>query len=64
MSRKMLATHVRTGEIVRVCHGVYASSSPPDVVGHGSRRSSHDGWACLVACMGTAAALHGFATER
>jgi len=62
MSRKMFDTHVRTGELVRVCHGVYASS-PPDVAG---RLAALDLMLVMsvVPCLGTAAALHGFATER
>ena len=62
MSRKMLDTHVRTGELVRVCHGVYASS-PPDVAGRLAALDLMVGMS-VVPCLGTAAALHGFATER
>jgi len=63
MSRKMLDTHVRTGELVRVCHGVYASSSPPGVAGRLAALDLMVGMS-VVPCLGTAAALHGFATER
>jgi hypothetical protein len=62
MSRKMLATHVRTGDIVRVCHGVYARKSP-DIMGTLSALDLMVGQP-LVACMGTAAWLYGFDTER
>lgn len=62
MSPKMLSTHVRTGEIVRVCHGVYASS-PPDVLGRLAALDLMVGTS-VVPCMGTAAGLHGFDTER
>lgn len=62
MSRKTLATHVRTGEIVRVCHGVYASS-PPDVSGRLAALDLMVGKP-VVPCMGTAAGLYGFDTER
>lgn len=62
LSRKRLAGLVKAGGLVRVCHGVYASSEP-DVLGKlaaldlVARRP-------IVACMGTAAALYGFDTER
>jgi hypothetical protein len=62
MSRKSVATHVRTGQIVRVCRGVYASC-PPDVEGRLAALDAMVGQP-LVACMGTAAWLHGFDTER
>ncbi|MDT5336023.1 MAG: hypothetical protein QOD90_1528 [Mycobacterium sp.] len=62
MSRKMLATLVRTGGIVRVCHGVYAVSEP-DVLGSLAALDLMTGGS-LVACMATAADLHGFDTER
>jgi hypothetical protein len=62
MSRKMLATIVRTGEIVRVCHGVYAVSEP-DVLGNLAALDLMTGGS-LVACMATAADLHGFDTEQ
>ncbi len=62
MSRKTLATHVRIGRLVRVCHGVYASS-PPDVLGRLAALDLMLGIP-VVSCLGTAAGLHGFATER
>jgi hypothetical protein len=62
MSRRMLDTHVRTGQLVRVCHGVYASR-PPDVLGRLAALDLMMGQS-LVACMGTAAGLYGFDTER
>ncbi|MCV7131721.1 type IV toxin-antitoxin system AbiEi family antitoxin domain-containing protein [Mycobacterium hodleri] len=62
MSRKMLRTHVRSGDLVRVCHGVYALS-PPDVVGTLRALDLMVGRQ-MVACLGTAAHLHGFDTER
>ena len=62
MSRKMLRTHVRSGDLVRVCHGVYALS-PPDVVGTLRALDLMVGQP-MVACLGTAALLHGFDTER
>jgi hypothetical protein len=62
MSRKMLATLVRTGGIVRVCHGVYAVAEP-DVLGSLAALDLMTGGS-LVACMATAADLHGFDTER
>lgn len=62
MSRKMIAAHVRTGEITRVWHGVY-SLAPPDTVG---RLAALDLLTdrSIVACMATAAGLYGFDTER
>jgi hypothetical protein len=62
MSRRMLATHVRSGAVVRVWHGVYALS-PPDVL---TRLAGLDLIARepMVACMNTAAELYGFGTER
>jgi hypothetical protein len=62
MSRKMLRTHVQSGDLVRVCHGVYALA-PPDVVGTLRALDLMVGQP-MVACLGTAAFLHGFDTER
>jgi hypothetical protein len=62
MSRKMLAAHMKAGAIVRVWHGVYALS-PPDAVGRLAGLDLMTGKA-IVACMGTAAHLYGFETER
>lgn len=61
LSRRMLARHVRAGAIVRVCHGVYALSSP-DALGRLAALDVMTGRQ-MVACMGTAAELYGFATE-
>ena len=62
MSRKMLRTHVQSGDLVRVCHGVYALA-PPDVAGTLRALDMMVGRP-IVACLGTAALLHGFDTER
>jgi hypothetical protein len=62
MSRKMLRTHVRAGDIVRVCRGVYAISEP-DVLGRLAALDLMVGQT-MVACMATAASLHGFDTEN
>jgi hypothetical protein len=61
MSRKMLRTHVRSGDLVRVCHGVYALA-PPDVAGTLRALDLMVGRP-IVACLGTAALLYGFDTE-
>ena len=62
MSRKMLASQVRAGAIVRVWRGVYALR-PPDMVG---RLTALDLFAgkSMVACMHTAAGLYGFDTDN
>jgi hypothetical protein len=62
MSRKTLAGHLKAGAIVRVWHGVYALS-PPDAIGRLAGLDVLTGKA-IVACMGTAAQLYGFDTER
>jgi hypothetical protein len=62
MSRKMVRTHLRLGDIVRVCHGVYAVSRL-DVVGRLKALDLMVG-RTMVACMATAASLHGFDTEQ
>lgn len=61
MSHKMLRSHVRAGTLVRVWHGAYALH-PPDIF---ERLAALDLIAGkpIVACMNTAAALHGFDTE-
>jgi hypothetical protein len=61
LTRKRLAGLVKAGRLIRVCHGVYASSEQ-DVLG---RLAALDRVARqpLVACLGTAAALYGFDTE-
>lgn len=60
-SSRTLALYVEAGAIVRVCHGVYALS-PPDVRGWLAALELMTGHR-MVACMNTAAALHGFDTE-
>lgn len=60
-STRALARHVEAGAIVRVCHGVYASS-PPDVWGRLAALELMTGQR-MVACMNTAAGLYGFDTE-
>jgi hypothetical protein len=61
MSEKMVASHVRSGTIARVWHGVY-SLTPPDLC---TRLTALDLMAGkpIVACMHTAAELYGFNTE-
>lgn len=61
MSRKTLAGHLRAGVIVRVWHGVY-SLGPPDTA---MRLAALDVLVGrpVVACLHTAADLHGFRTE-
>jgi hypothetical protein len=61
MSRKVLAAHVRTGVLARVCRGIYALG-PLDTE---RRLAALDLIAGkpMVACMGTAANLYGFDTE-
>lgn len=58
INRKTLASHLRAGAIVRVCHGVYAME-PPDTLGRLAALELATGKP-IVACMGTAAELHGF----
>jgi hypothetical protein len=62
MSRKRLASLVRAGILVRVWHGVYTLGEPDAV----TRLAALDLTTSrpIVACMGTAAALHGFDTEN
>jgi hypothetical protein len=61
MSRKMLASHVKAGAIVRVWHGIYALSTP-DTVGRLAALDLFTGKS-MVACMHTAAELYGFGTD-
>jgi hypothetical protein len=61
MSEKMVASHVRSGTIVRVWHGVYALS-PPDLFGRLAALDLIAGKS-IVACMNTAADLYGFNIE-
>jgi hypothetical protein len=62
MTRKVLASLVRSGTIVRVRRGVYAPR-PPDIA---DRLAALDLLNAnpVVACMGTAAAMYGFDTEN
>jgi hypothetical protein len=62
MSRKMLAAHLKAGAIIRVWHGVY-SLNPPDAIGRLAGLDLMTG-KVIVACMGTAAHLYGFDTEK
>lgn len=62
MSRRMIRTHIRAGHLIRVCHGVYAVS-PPDVVARLRALDLMVG-RTMVACLATAASLHGFDTEH
>jgi hypothetical protein len=61
LSRKRLAGMVKAGRLIRVRHGVYATSAP-DVFGKLAALDLLAGKP-IVACMGTAAALYGFDTE-
>lgn len=61
-TRKRLAGFIKTGRLIRVCHGVYASAEP-DVVGKLAALDLFAGRP-IVACMGTAAALYGFDSEN
>lgn len=61
ISARTLARHVEAGAVVRVCHGVYALA-PPDVLGRLAALELMTGRP-MVACMNTAAALHGFDIE-
>lgn len=61
MTRKMLASLVRSAVLFRVCRGVYAQHPP----GTDERLAALDllTSTSIVACMSTAAALYGFDTE-
>lgn len=61
VSRKRLAGLVKSGQLVRVCHGVYAAGEP-DQSGALAAVQLKAGRP-VVACLGTAAALYGFDTE-
>lgn len=61
VSRKRLAGLVKSGRLIRVCHGVYAACEP-DMSGALAAVQLMAGRP-VVACMGTAAALYGFDTE-
>ena len=62
MSRKSLAAHVKAGALVRVWHGVYATTEPDTI----TRLAALDlmTGTRMVACMSTAASLYGFDTEK
>jgi hypothetical protein len=61
VDRKTLARYIAAGAVVRVWHGVYAMTEP-DLLG---RLSALDALADkpMIACLHTAATLHGFGTE-
>jgi hypothetical protein len=61
VDRKTLARYVAAGDVVRIWHGVYALTEP-DLL---RRLSALDALAGkpIVACLHTAATLHGFGTE-
>ncbi len=58
INRRTLASHLEAGALVRVCHGVYALE-PPDIPGRLAAIELATGKP-IVACMDTAAELHGF----
>ncbi|WP_287033073.1 hypothetical protein [Mycobacterium sp.] len=62
MTRKRLEVLVKAGNLIRVCRGVYGLSEP-DML---TQLAALDllSREPIVACMGTAAALYGFDTER
>ncbi|OBJ62318.1 type IV toxin-antitoxin system AbiEi family antitoxin domain-containing protein [Mycobacterium sp. 1423905.2] len=62
MTRQQLDVRVKAGDLVRVWHGVYAAE-PPDLLGRLAALDVFMGQQA-VACMGTAAAMYGFDTER
>ena len=62
MSRKSLAAHIRAGALTRVWHGVYALEEP-GTIGRLAALDLMTGKS-IVACMGTAAKLYGFDTEK
>lgn len=61
VSRTRLAGLVKSGTLIRVCHGVYATHKPdlPGALAAVQLMADRP----IVACMGTAAALYGFDTE-
>ncbi len=61
VSRKRLAGLVKSGRLIRICHGVYATRAP-DATSALAALQLKVGQP-VVACMGTAAALYGFDTE-
>ena len=60
-SSDLVASHVKSGTIARVWHGVYALN-PPDFLGRLAALDLIAGKS-IVACMNTAAHLYGFDTE-
>ena len=62
MTRQQLDVQVKTGGLVRVWYGVYAAEQP-NLLGRLAALDIFMG-RHAVACMGTAAALHGFDTEN
>jgi hypothetical protein len=61
MSYRTLARRVRTGTVIRVWRGVYAQH-PPSTIDRLAALDALSGKS-IVACMNTAAELHGFVTE-
>lgn len=61
MTRQQLDVQVKTGGLVRVWYGVYAAQAP-DLLGRLAALDVFMG-RHAVACLGTAAALHGFDTQ-
>ena len=62
MTRQQLRVQVQKGGLVRVWYGVYAAADP-DLIGRLAALDLFMGQRA-VACMGTAAALHGFDLEN
>jgi hypothetical protein len=62
MTRQQLDVQVKSGGLVRVWYGVYAAQNP-NLLGRLAALDIFMG-RHAVACMGTAAALHGFDTEN
>lgn len=62
VSRRRLAGLVKSGKLIRVCHGVY-SANEADTAGMLSALDLVVGQP-VVACLGTAAGLYGFDTEN
>jgi hypothetical protein len=62
MTRQQLRVQVQKGGLVRVWYGVYAAADP-DLIGRLAALDLFMGQR-VVACMGTAAALHGFDLEN
>lgn len=61
MSYRTLARRIRDGKVIRVWHGVYAQH-PPSTIDRLAALDLVSGKS-IVACMHTAAELHGFGTE-